>query len=78
MALLTELKIDRLSVDDRLQLVQDIWDSIAQSQAVMPLTTAQQTELEMRLRDHVANPDDVVDWDEIKSAALARVRKAKP
>ena len=78
MALLTELKIDRLSIDDRLQLVQDIWDSIAQSQSLMPLTTAQQTELEKRLRDHIANPDDVVDWDEIKSDALARVRKAKP
>ena len=73
MALLKELHLDRLPVDDRLQLVQEIWDSIAESQKLVPLTTTQQTELKRRLRDHQANPDDVIPWEEVKAATLARL-----
>ncbi|MBC7820251.1 MAG: addiction module protein [Planctomycetaceae bacterium] len=73
MPLLTELHIDRLSVEDRLLLVEEIWDSIAQTQQTVPLTNSQQQELERRLRDHEQNPDDVVSWEEVKAATLARL-----
>ena len=73
MALLTELHIDRLSVEDRLLLVEEIWDSIAQTQRTAPLTDSQQQELERRLRDHEQNPDDVVSWEAVKAATLARL-----
>lgn len=67
MALLTELHIDRLNVEDRLLLVEEIWDSIAQTQQTVPLTESPQQELERRLHDHEQNPDDVVSWKEIGS-----------
>src|SRR5262245_22011836 len=73
MALLSELHIDRLSIEDRLLLVEEIWDSIAQSQTTVPLTDSQQQELERRLRDHEQNPNDVVAWEEVKAATLARL-----
>ena len=73
MALLTELHIDRLSVEDRLLLVGEIWDSIAHAQPTVPLTESQQQELERRLRDHEQNPDDVVSWEDVKAATLARL-----
>ena len=73
MALLTELHIDRLSVEDRLLLVGEIWDSIAHVQPTVPLTESQQLELERRLRDHEQNPDDVVSWEDVKAATLARL-----
>ena len=73
MALLTELHIDRLSVEDRLLLVEEIWDSIAQTPQAGTLTEPQQQELERRLRDHEQNPDDVISWDEVKMATLARL-----
>ncbi len=73
MALLTELHIDRLSVEDRLLLVEEIWDSIARSPKAAPLTEPQQQELERRLHDHEQNPDDVVSWEEVKAATLARL-----
>ena len=38
-------------------------------------TAAQLAELDRRLADHEANPDDVVPWTEVKTAALARIRK---
>ena len=73
MALLTELHIDRLSVADRLLLVEEIWDSIAESQQSVLLTDSQKQELERRLRDHEQNPDDVVAWEDVKAATLARL-----
>lgn len=70
-----ELGIDRLSVEDRLALVQEIWDSIAADIERAPLTEAQRQELERRLADSVARPDAVTPWEEIKARALARARQ---
>jgi putative addiction module component (TIGR02574 family) len=66
------LGIDRLSVDDRIALAQAIWDSIPARSHLPLLTEAQRLELERRLADHEANPHDVVPWEQVKAAALAR------
>lgn len=63
----------KLSVEERIELVEAIWDSIAASNAAPPLTDAQKIELDRRLADHEANPDDVVPWEEVKAAALTRM-----
>jgi putative addiction module component (TIGR02574 family) len=36
-------------------------------------TSAQKAELDRRLAEHAANPNDVVSWDEIKDSALTRI-----
>lgn len=71
---LQELGIDRLSVDERIELAQAIWDSIL-PQPPQQLSEAQRQELERRLADHAANPNDVVPWEQVKAAALARWQK---
>ena len=38
-----------LSIGEKLQLVEDIWDSIAAHQAALPLTEEQRIELDQRL-----------------------------
>ena len=38
-----------LSIDERMQLVEDLWDSIAADQATLPLTDEQRAELDRRL-----------------------------
>ena len=38
-----------LSIDERMQLVEDIWDSIAADQAALPMTDEQRVELDRRL-----------------------------
>ncbi len=70
-----ELGIDRLSMDEKLALVHEIWDSIAAEPGHIRLTEAQRAELERRLADHEANPGDVVPWEQIKAEALERFRK---
>lgn len=67
-----ELGIDRLSVEDRIALVQEIWDSIAADIERAPLTEAQRQELERRLADSLARPDAVTPWEEVKARALGR------
>jgi putative addiction module component (TIGR02574 family) len=39
------------------------------------LTEAQKTELDRRLADYLANPTDVVSWNDVKAAALAKIRQ---
>lgn len=39
----------KLPLDERIQLVQDLWDSIAADQNLLPLTPEQRAELDRRL-----------------------------
>ena len=69
------LGIDRLGVEEKLSLVEEIWDSIAADSANVPLTDAQRRELDRRIADHEANPDDVVSWEEAKASILNRLKR---
>lgn len=64
--------IERLSVEERISLVEEIWDSIAEA---TPLTDAQRAELDRRLRDHRSNPEDVVPWEVVKASIATRLRR---
>ena len=70
-AALKNLGIERLSVDERISLVEEIWDSIAEA---TPLTEAQRLELDRRLQDHEVNPGDVVSWEVIKASISTRLK----
>ena len=72
---LRSLGIDRLSVEERLALVEDLWDDIAGESAAMSLTDVQRAELDRRLADHEANPNDVVPWKDVKASITARLTR---
>ena len=63
-----------LDIDEQIELVEAIWDGIVSRGVPPPPTEAQKTELGSRLADHLANPNDVVSWSEVKAAALAKIR----
>lgn len=65
----------RLSAEEQLELVEALWDELAARAAVPLPTEAQCAELDRRLADDLANPDDVVPWSEVKAEALGRVRR---
>ncbi len=68
-ATIESLGLDKLPRDERLALVQALWDSIA---ADGPhLTDSQRAELERRADEDDANPDDVIPWEEVKAKARA-------
>jgi putative addiction module component (TIGR02574 family) len=72
---LKSLGIERLGIEERLTLVEELWDSIAADSSAVPLTEAQRTELDRRIAEHEANPDDVVPWEEIKTSITERLKK---
>lgn len=59
-------QILELSVDERIQLVQDIWDSIAAMPDVLALTKEQREELDRRLASYEENPDEGIPWEEFR------------
>jgi putative addiction module component (TIGR02574 family) len=71
---LESLGIDRMSVEERLKLIQAIWASIVASDERPPISDALRAELDRRLADHQANPQDVVPWEQVRDAALARLK----
>ena len=74
-SLITALGIDRLSAGERLQLAEEIWDSLEAELPEFPLSDAQKQELDRRIAAPEANPDAVVPWEEVEARALARFRR---
>jgi putative addiction module component (TIGR02574 family) len=59
-----------LSLPERIQLVEDIWDSIAAVPESISLTSAQRDELDRRLQDYEAHPEEGSPWEIVKSRIL--------
>ena len=60
----------KLPVDERIALVQEIWDSIAEDNGCFELTEAQKQELDRRIQSAQQNPQAGRSWEEIKSEFL--------
>lgn len=56
-----------LPLAERIQLVEDLWDSIAEDSGGVDLTVAQREELDRRLDDFDKNPAAGASWDEFKN-----------
>jgi putative addiction module component (TIGR02574 family) len=69
------LGIDRLNVDERLALVEEIWATICADAKAFPLTEEQRAELDRRVADDDSFPEDVVPWDEVKAAVRSRLAR---
>jgi putative addiction module component (TIGR02574 family) len=63
----------KLSVAERIQLAEDIWDSIpAEDPAAVPLTPVQLQELQARLDAHERDPSSAVPWEQLRSELFQR------
>ena len=59
--------IRKLSVQERVRLVQDIWDTLQPTAEDLPLTEEQRRILDERLAQHQADPDSAVPWEDVKA-----------
>lgn len=57
----------KLSIADRITLVEEIWDTIAEENQAFELTDAQKRELDRRLESSQANPGQGRTWEDIKA-----------
>jgi putative addiction module component (TIGR02574 family) len=66
--------LQQLPVVERLQAVEDLWDSIAEeSNQALGLSLEQRVELDERLDDLEANPHDSLLWEKVRSKILAEL-----
>lgn len=68
------LGLDQLSPDERFQLAQELWESVADQLDEIPLTEAQLQELDRRIKAHEKDPDVGSPWEEV----LDRLRGSRP
>lgn len=55
-----------LPVSERLRLVEDLWDSIAEVPEAIELSDDQRTELDRRLEAYHEDPESGSPWNEVK------------
>ena len=62
-----------LSVSERIQLAEDIWDSIAaENPEAAALTPLQLQEIQVRLDAHDQDPSSAVSWDQVRTDLFQR------
>ena len=59
-------EVDKLSINERILIVESIWDSILSAQESISVTEAQKTELDKRYKDYKDNPVDCSNWENVK------------
>jgi putative addiction module component (TIGR02574 family) len=71
---LESLGLDHLSRDEKLTLAGQLWDSVLASESPGALLSdAQREELQRRVADAKAHPEDYVDWEEALANTLRRL-----
>ena len=68
-------EVESWSIEDRIRLVQEIWDRLTDQGHEPELSDAMKVEIDRRLAAHVANPDAAIPWDQVEAEALARLRR---
>ena len=63
---LLKVDISELSISERIQLAEDLWDSILLTPDAIPLSETQKQELDRRLELHRQNPNLGSTWEEVK------------
>jgi putative addiction module component (TIGR02574 family) len=72
---MTELlkELLKLSPRKRIELAEDLWDSVAANpQDLPPLTDEERAEIDRRLAKHERDPDAAVPWEDVRARLIAK------
>ena len=72
----TDLDISGLSLAERIQLAEDLWDSVAAETGELPLSAAQTAELDSRLAELARDPSAGESWEVVRGRVEGRLHKA--
>jgi putative addiction module component (TIGR02574 family) len=72
MSRLAKEDILNLSISERIQLVEDIWDSIAELPEAVILTDDQKRELDNRLDAYHLDPNEGSPWEQVRKRIQKR------
>ncbi len=68
-------EVETWPIDDRIRLVQDVWDRLVDQGYKPELTEEMKAELDRRVEEMDRNPGSGVPWEEVKARVLGRLRK---
>jgi len=68
------IDIDHLNVEEKLELIETLWESLASDPSNIPVTEAQKKLLDERIAEIDAGDVETIPWEEVK----ARIFKDSP
>jgi putative addiction module component (TIGR02574 family) len=60
----------KLSRDERVRVVEELWDEVARELEQQPVSDAHRRLLDERIRQHDENPSQVQDWETARDKIL--------
>ena len=60
-------EILRLPASERLQLLEELWESLRSEPDALPLTEEQKAELDRRIARYEQDPDSASPWEEVRA-----------
>ena len=61
------IDIDNLNVEEKLELIETLWESLAADPSNIPVTEAQKKILDERIAEIDAGDVETIPWDEVKA-----------
>lgn len=69
-AVLSEIK--SWPLEDRIQLIEEVWEDLDQAEERIPFSEEQLIELQRRMDANRANPDAGSSWEDVKARLLSK------
>ena len=70
-----KLEVERLELSEKLILVEDIWDSIAESNSKLPISPWQKKELDKRYEAYQKGDLELYSWDDINKSIQKKIHE---
>ena len=71
-----KLEVERLDLSEKLMLVEDIWDSIAESNSELPMPQWQKKELDKRYDAYQKGNLELHSWEDINISIRKKINEA--
>lgn len=65
-------KIKKMSIPERILIIEEIWDSIVESEEELPISKEHKSIIKERLEDYYKNPNEGKSWEEIRKNILSK------
>jgi putative addiction module component, TIGR02574 family len=64
------IDLERLTIGERLQLIEQVWDSLRRGAPVLQMSQDERAVIEARRAEHRENPGAAVAWDSVRAELL--------
>ena len=66
--------LDEMSASEKLLILEELWDNVAEQPSDVPVPDWQRRELEQRYQEYLSNPSAGSSWPEVRDRLLKTLR----